>query len=130
MRRQNQQGFTLIEMLMVIAIIGILLSLAIPSYIQSMQRAREAALRENLYNLRSLIEEYTLDKQHPPGSLQDLVQAGYLRELPKDITGSRDSWQAESCTLDISPEQTSAGICDVRSSSTGVASDGSSYNSW
>jgi len=126
----RERGFTLIEILIVVTIIGILLSIAIPSYIQSLQRAREAALRENLYVLNSTIGEFTLDKQRAPGSLQELVAEGYIRAIPKDITGSRETWQTEFCTVDISPEQTSAGICGVRSGSNAVSSDGSPYNTW
>lgn len=129
-RRRSPAGFTLIEMLMVITIIGILLSLAIPSYRQSILRARETALRENLFVLRSTIEQFTLDKQRPPGSLEELVSEGYLRAIPKDITGRSDTWGLEYSDLVISPEQTESGISDVHSGSTAVSSEGTPYNSW
>lgn len=123
-------GFTLIEILLVITIIGILLSIAIPSYRQSVLRARETALRENLHVLRQTIEQFTLDKQRPPHSLDELATAGYLRTLPRDITGSADTWQIEYSDLVISPEQTTTGISDVRSGSPALATDGTPYNTW
>ncbi|MBI4467345.1 MAG: prepilin-type N-terminal cleavage/methylation domain-containing protein [Acidobacteria bacterium] len=129
-RRRSPAGFTLIEMLMVITIIGILLSLAIPSYRQSILRARETALRENLFVLRSTIEQFTLDKQRPPGSLEELVSEGYLRAIPKDITGRTDTWGVEYSDLVISPEQTESGISEVRSGSTALSSEGTPYNHW
>ena len=90
-RRFQQRGFTLIELMVVISIIVILLSLAIPNYTSSILHAKETALRDDLYTLRSLIDQYTLDKQKAPTSLQDLVTAGYLKELPKDpFTNARD----------------------------------------
>src|SRR3972149_6408969 len=114
-RHRDNQGFTLIEMLIVVSIIGILLSLAIPSYRQSLVRAREAVLKENLYTLRQTIEQFTLDKQRPP---------------PRDIPGSADTWEVESSDLAVSPEQTVSGISDVRSGSAAVSSEGTPYNTW
>src|SRR3989338_11426247 len=87
-QHRHNQGFTLIEMLIVVSIIGILLSLAIPSYRQSLVRARETVLKENLYTLRQTVEQFTLDKQRPPQALDELIAEGYLRSLPRDITGS------------------------------------------
>jgi general secretion pathway protein G len=130
LRQSAARGFTLIEILIVVAIIGILLSVAIPSYRHSILRAREAALKENLYILNTTIEQFTLDKERAPGSLHDLVSEGYLKSIPKDITGSRDTWVPEFCTIDISPEQTSAGICGVRSGSNVISSEGTTYNTW
>jgi general secretion pathway protein G len=93
-------------------------------------RAREAVLRENLYVLRATIEQFTLDKERAPTALDELVAEGYLRTLPRDITGSSDTWQVEYSDLLISPEQTDSGISDVRSGSEGVSSDGTPYNTW
>lgn len=123
-------GFTLLEIFIVITIILILLSIAIPSYRHSVVRARETVLRENLFVLRKTIEEFTLDKKRPPFSLGELVAEDYFRTLPPDITGTADSWQEEYCDLLLSPEQSSTGLCDIRSGSALVSSQGTPYNTW
>src|ERR1700682_3796382 len=91
----RNRGFTLIEMVVVISMILILLSIALPMYNQSVIRAREATLRQNLATLNKVIDQYTLDKQKAPQSLEDLVSAGYLKFVPNDITGSKDTWVLE-----------------------------------
>jgi general secretion pathway protein G len=130
--RAPQRGFTLIELMVVISIIVILLSLAIPNYSSSILHAKETALRDDLYTMRSLIDQYTLDKQKAPQSLQDLVQAGYLRGgLPKDpFTNSRDSWVPVTDESIMSPDQTDPGIIDVHSGSDQNSSEGTAYSSW
>ena len=128
--RRPGAGFTLIEILIVISIISILISIAIPSYRQSVVRARESVLKQNLYVLRSTIEQFTLDKERAPTSLEDLVTEGYLRALPPDITGSSTTWQVESSDFLISPEQGSTGISDVHSGSGEVSTEGTPYNTW
>ncbi len=127
-------GFTLLELMIVISMLLILLSIAVPQYRESVRRARESVLRQDLYDMRKLISEYTLDKQKAPQSLDDLVQAGYLpKTLPKDpLTGQTD-WQTEPCpedTISSPDEQDQGGICDVHSSSTLAGTDGTAYNTW
>ena len=130
-RRSRQRGFTLIELMVVISIIVILMSVAIPRYQASILRARETVLRDDLYTLRSVIDQYTLDKQKAPQSLQDLVDAGYLKELPKDpFTNARDSWVPVTDDSIMSPDQSQPGIVDVHSGSDQNSSEGTAYSSW
>ena len=117
--------------MVVISIIVILLSLAIPHYQSSILHARETVLRDDLYTLRSLIDQYTLDKQKAPQSLQDLVDAGYLKQLPRDpFTNSRDTWVPVTDDTVISPDQTQPGISDVHSGSDQSSSEGTAYSTW
>lgn len=131
MRRTGQRGFTLIELMVVISIIVILMSVAIPRYQASILRARETVLRDDLYTLRTVIDQYTLDKQKAPQSLQDLVESGYLKQLPMDpFTNSRESWVAVTDESIMSPDQSQPGIVDVHSGSDQKSSEGSAYSSW
>ncbi len=131
MRRSRQRGFTLIELMVVIAIMIILLALAMPRYQKSILHAQETALRQDLYTLRSVIDQYTLDKQKAPESLQDLVDAGYLKQLPVDpFTKARDTWVPVADDSIMSPDQTQPGIMDVHSGSDQVSSEGTAYNTW
>src|ERR1700681_2089074 len=91
-------GFTLLEMMIVMIIMGILLSIALPIYNQALVRARESVLRNDLFEIRKLISQYTLDKQKAPQSLEDLVSAGYIKFVPNDITGRKDTWGLEQDT--------------------------------
>ncbi|MGH9395145.1 MAG: type II secretion system protein [Terriglobales bacterium] len=128
---RRSRGFTLIEMVIVLAIMGILLALAVPNYRSTLQSSKEAVLHDDLFQLRSLISQYTLDKQEAPQSLDDLVTAGYLRELPKDpFTNSSSTWQAQSDDTVLSPDQTLSGISDVHSGASGTGRDGTPYSSW
>ena len=124
------RGFTLIELMIVISIILILISIAVPIYSQSVLRAREAVLRDNLQTMRSLIQQFTLDKQRAPQSLQDLVSSGYLREMPADITGSRETWVDVQEDVLLSVDQQQPGIVDVHSGSELVSSEGTAYSTW
>lgn len=130
-RRTGQRGFTLIELMVVITIIVILMSVAIPRYQASILRARETVLRDDLYTLRSVIDQYTLDKQKAPQSLQDLVDANYLKQLPMDpFTNTRDSWVPVTDESIMSPDQSQPGIIDVHSSSEQKSSEGTAYSTW
>jgi general secretion pathway protein G len=121
----------LIELMVVISIIVILMSVAIPRYQNSILRARETVLHDDLYTLRSTIDQYTLDKQKAPQALQDLVEAGYLKQLPKDpFTNSRDSWVPVQDDSLMSPDQTQPGIIDVHSASDLNSTEGTAYNTW
>jgi general secretion pathway protein G len=128
--KARNRGFTLIEMVVVISLIAILLSIALPMYNQSIIRARETTLRQNLATLNKVIDQYTLDKQKAPQSLEDLVSAGYLKQIPYDITGNRDSWVLEQEDSLKSIDQTQPGIVGVHSGSDQTASDGTAYSSW
>jgi general secretion pathway protein G len=129
--RRRQRGFTLIELMIVISIILILVSIAAPIYTSSILRAREAVLKDDLFTMRSVISQYTLDKQRAPQSLDDLVSAGYLKQIPVDpFTNARDTWTVEQEDTLLSVDQQQPGITDVHSGSNAVSSDGTAYSSW
>ena len=124
-------GFTLLELMIVLSIISILAAIAVANYQQSVWRAREAVLREDLYTLRSSIDQYTLDKKKAPQSLEDLVAAGYIKAVPKDpVTNATDTWVTEEEDSLMAIDQTAPGIVDVHSGSDKAALDGSAYSSW
>jgi general secretion pathway protein G len=115
----------------VISIILILVAVAVPIYQQSVIRAKEAVLTQDLKTMRDQIDNYTMDKEKAPQALQDLVDAGYLRKIPTDpFTGSAETWQVENSDLLISLDQTEPGISDVHSGSSLVGSNGVAYSSW
>lgn len=132
-RKKRSRGFTLIELMIVISIILILVSVALPAYNQSIVRARESVLKQNLFTLRSVISQYTLDKQKAPQDLSDLVSSGYLKQLPVDpMTGKNDTWvpDQEQDTIMSLDQTDQGGIIDVHSGSEAVGSDGTAYNTW
>jgi general secretion pathway protein G len=122
-------GFTLIEMVVVISMILILLSIALPMYNQSIIRAKEAKLHQNLTTLNKVIQEYSLDKKKAPQSLDDLVP-GYLKFIPEDITGRSDTWVTETEDTENAWDPTQAGIAGVHSGSNELSSDGTAYSTW
>ena len=126
-----EQGFTLLELMIVMIIIATLAAIAIPSYMNNVRHAREAVLKEDLHVLRAAIDSYTIDKEKAPQTLDDLVQAGYLKAMPTDpFTHRSDTWiPAQDDTL-MTIDQTQSGINDVHSGSQQTGSDGTAYNTW
>jgi general secretion pathway protein G len=113
------------------AIISVLATLAIPSFIQALKSAREAVLKEDLHVMRAAIDSYTMDKQKAPQSLDDLIQDGYLKGIPEDpMTRSRDTWVTDTSDSLHSLDQTDPGVDDVHSGSQDSGSDGQPYSSW
>jgi len=126
-------GFTLLELMIVLTLILLIVSIATPMYDRAVLRAREAVLRDNLFTMRQLIDQFTLDKQRPPQSLDELVEAGYLRGgVPEDpITRSRDTWRVDFEDVVVGANQALPGIVDVHSGSDEISSDGQTpYSSW
>ena len=122
-------GFTLLEMMIVIIIMGVLMSIALPIYTTSLVRSREAVLRQDLFTLRSLISQYTLDKQKAPQSLEDLVPA-YIKVVPKDPMTNEANWEAVQEDVLLSVDQQDPGITDVHSASSAISTDGTAYSTW
>ena len=123
-------GFTLLEMMIVMIIMGILLSIALPIYNQALVRARESVLRNDLFEMRKLISQYTLDKQKAPQSLEDLVSAGYIKQIPKDPMTNEANWEPHQEDILLSVDQQDPGIDDVHSASNATSSDGTAYSTW
>jgi len=124
-------GFTLLELMVVLALIVTLSAIAFATYQNTVQRGREAVLRENLFRMRDAIDQYYADKGKYPQSLEDLVSANYLRKLPIDPTTQSDqTWQAVPAEPDPSNPNVEPGIYDVKSGSEGPALDGSKYSDW
>jgi general secretion pathway protein G len=129
--RRREFGFTMVELMIVMAIIVILVSLAIPQYQKAIIRAKESVLHNNLFTLRNMIDEYTYDKKKAPQTLSDLVTAGYLREIPFDpMTGSNQTWHTISEDMLQAVDQTEPGIYDVQSGSDKTGLDGRPYSEY
>jgi general secretion pathway protein G len=130
-RTASDSGFTLLELMIVLAIIATLAAMAIPAYTRNVQAAREAVLREDLQVMRTAIGSYTVDKQKAPQSLDDLVSAGYLKVIPVDpVTRRTDTWTTSQSDMMSTIDQTESGIDDVHTSSQALATDGTIYSSW
>ncbi len=130
-RRLATAGFTLIELVVVTALVIVLTTVAMVSYQNSVTRAREAVLKEDLFRLRDAIDQYYADKNKWPGSLEDLVTDGYVREIPKDpMTDSADSWQTVPAEADPANPTAEPGVFDVKSGSDRMALDGTPYTDW
>lgn len=132
LRAASAAGFTMIEVLIVVTLVVILASVGMATYTNSVQRAREAVLREDLFRMREAIDQFYADKNAYPQSLQDLVTEGYLREIPKDpITNSAETWNAIPAEHDLSNPAAPTGIYDVKSGSEETSPlDGSKYSEW
>jgi general secretion pathway protein G len=129
--RRAAAGFTLIELLVVMSLIVVLATISMVMYANSVQRGREAVLKENLFRMRDAIDQYYADKGKYPESLEDLVSAAYLRRVPVDpITDSAETWQLVQAEPDPNDLTAEPGVYDVKSGSEGTALDGSKYADW
>jgi len=128
--RGRRNGYTLIELIVVMAIISIMLSVAVPMYQKSVRRTKESVLKNNLFTLRTVIDEYTFDKKKAPQSLQDLVSQGYLRQVPIDPMTGSDQWRIVMEDAYSMVDQTQAGISNVCSSSDERSLEGTPYSQW
>lgn len=129
--KRAQRGFTLIELMVVMAIVSVLLAIAVPIYQKSIIRAKESVLLNNLFTMRNMIDEYTLDKQKAPETLQDLVSEGYLRQVPQDpMTNSNETWHLVMEDTPIGGSNSTPGIFDVKSGSDKTSLEGTPYSSW
>jgi len=127
----NRRGFTMIELMIVMAIVVILISIAVPLYQKALLRGKETVLKNNLFTIRTVIDEYTYDKQKAPQTLQDMVTEGYLREVPIDpIVGNNTSWRIIMEPAMQSVSQTEPGIFDVKSASDAKSLEGTPYSDW
>jgi general secretion pathway protein G len=128
---RDARGFTLIEVMVVLALVVILASMGMVQYRDSVTRAKEAVLKENLFRMRDAIDQYYADKNKYPGSLPDLVSDGYIREVPKDpFTNSTDTWTTTQAEPDANNPASQVGIYSVHSGSEATALDGSRYADW
>jgi general secretion pathway protein G len=131
LRPASRRGFTLIELMIVMAVITVLVSIAVPMYQKSIMRSKESVLKSNLFTMRTVIDEYTYDKGKAPQALQDLVTEGYLRNIPMDpMTGNSESWKVIMEDATTSINQSEPGIFDVKSGSDKTSLEGTAYADW
>ncbi len=129
--RSGRAGFTIIELMVVMAIVLVILSVAVPLYNKTVIRARETVLHQNLATMRAVIDEYTYDKQKAPQNLEDIVREGYLRQVPMDpMVGNNTSWKIIMEEAAASVSQAEPGIFDLRSSSEKISLEGTKYSEW
>ena len=128
--KSTSKGFTLIEMMIVVSLVLILISIALPNYNRAILRSKEGVLKQDLFVLREVIDQYTMDKKKAPQALDDIVQAGYLKQIPKDPFTNEANWEVEQEEGDQAVDQAEPGIRDVHSASNLTAMDGTAYSSW
>jgi general secretion pathway protein G len=128
--RRAAAGFTLIELITVVALIGILAAIALPNYRVAIIQSKEAVLRENLYRMRDLVDQYYVDKGQYPPSLETLVEEGYLRKLPEDPFTRTADWTPVFAEPDPDRPGEPAGVYDVKSASELLSLTGTPYNEW
>src|SRR5215831_393126 len=128
--RKNCRGWTLIEMMIVVSLILILVSIALPVYNRAILRSKESVLKQDLFTLRQVIDQYTLDKKKAPQALDDIVTAGYLKVVPKDPFTNEANWTLVQEDPTEAADQQEPGIVDVHSASELAATDGTTYSSW
>ena len=130
-QRQHEQGFTLIELMVVMIIIATLAAMAVPAYAHHLKSARESVLRQDLQVMRQAIDSYTIDKQKAPDSCNELVTSGYLKVMPIDpITHSNSTWTCDRSDSYTNVDEVSTGINNVHSGSGQASTDGTSYSTW
>ena len=130
-QHKTESGFTLIELMVVMLIIGVLMAIAVPNYISAIKAAKESVLKEDLHVMRNAIDSYTMAKQKAPQSLQDLVDSGYLKAIPQDpMTRATDTWAVDQSDTLHSIDQSDPGIDDVHSGDQELGSDGQPYSTW
>ena len=129
--RHGAVGFSLLEMMMVVTLILLVATISVPIYTNVLVRVHEVVLRDHLFTLRKLIDQFTLDNGRAPSNLQEIVEKGYLGRLPTDpFTGSNETWVEEKEDAPLSPDQKTLGIVDVHSGSDLISLEGTPYNSW
>lgn len=130
-RRACEAGFTLLELIVVMLIIGVLAAMAVPAFTHHIKVAREAALKEDLHTMRQAIDSYTVDKQKAPQTLDEVVQSGYLKRMPNDpMTNRSDTWIGDRSDAYVNVDETQTGINDVHSGSQALSTEGTLYSTW